>query len=88
MAACGGTFRSHLADNLGSFADNLGFANAFRAELVGAMFAIEIAYYKGWHNLWLETDSKLVTRSFTSINIVPWDLRNRWLDFISNKVSK
>ena len=31
-------------------------------------------------NLWLETDSQLVTLAFTSTLMVPWSLRNRWLN--------
>src|ERR1044072_6585490 len=31
-------------------------------------------------NLWLETDSQLVTLAFTSSLMVPWSLRNRWLN--------
>jgi hypothetical protein len=50
-AACGGMFRSSQADHLDSFANNLGIVNAFRAEPVAAMLAIEIAFYKGRHNL-------------------------------------
>lgn len=42
------------------------------------MLAIEIAFDKGWHNFWLECDSKLVVEAFKSDRIVPWHLRNRW----------
>jgi ribonuclease HI len=48
------------------------------AELQGAMLTIEIASQKGWHNIWLETDSMLVTLAFKSSKIVPWSVRNRW----------
>jgi len=42
------------------------------------MIAIEMAAQKGWSNLWLETDSMLVTLAFKSKTIVPCSLRNRW----------
>lgn len=48
------------------------------AEFVGVMLAIEIAFDKGWHNLWIECDSKLVLDAFKNISLVPWKLVNRW----------
>jgi len=63
-------------------ADNLGIANVYRVELVVVMLEIEIAFYKGWHNLGLKTNSKLVILVFSSINTVPWDLRNHWLEYM------
>jgi hypothetical protein len=42
------------------------------------MYAVvEIAYQKGWKNLWLETDSMLVVTAFKSSKIIPWQLKNR-----------
>lgn len=40
--------------------------------------AIELAYEKGWHNLWLKCDSQLVIHAIKTINVIPWFLRNRW----------
>lgn len=77
-AACGGIFRDANADFLGAFAVHLGKGSALNAELIGAMVAIEVAHLNNWHNLWLETDSKLVYLAFKSSKIVPWSLRNRW----------
>lgn len=76
----GGIFRNSEANFLGAFACNLGISNSLTAELNGAMLAIEIASQKGWNQLWLETDSVLVTQAFKSHKIVPWPLRNRWLN--------
>ena len=78
MAACGGLFRSDDSELLGAFAVNLGLTSAIFSELIRAMVAIEIAHHKGWHSLWLETDSMLVLLAFKSSNIVPWSLRNIW----------
>jgi ribonuclease HI len=80
LSSCGGIFRNSEAAFIGAFACNLGISNSLSAELHGAMFAIEIASQKGWTHLWLETDSVLVTLAFKSIKIVPWQLRNRWLN--------
>lgn len=52
------------------------------AELNGAMAAIEIAFSKGWFNLWLETDAKLVVQAFQDENVIPWYLKTRWKNCI------
>ncbi|MCI14308.1 ribonuclease H protein [Trifolium medium] len=46
IAGCGGIFRNHAADMLYCFAEPLGFASAYQAELSAAMAAIEIAFKK------------------------------------------
>lgn len=43
-----------------------------------AMTAIDIAVEKGWRNLWLEVDSKVVMLAFSSSFVVPWCISNRW----------
>ncbi|MCI09448.1 ribonuclease H protein [Trifolium medium] len=46
---------------------------------MAAIHAIGIANSKGWNNLWLETDSKLVQLAFKSSSfVVPWKISNRW----------
>jgi len=61
---------------------NMGNSNSLVAELNGAMFAIELAYQRGWRRLWIETDSMLVSLAFKSKSIVLWFLRNRWVNCI------
>jgi ribonuclease HI len=80
QASCAGVFRDNNTTFLGCFTVNLGIYSAFHAELIGVMYAIEIAFEKGWWNLWVETDSVLVTLAFKSPSMVPWFLRNRWLN--------
>jgi len=41
---------------------------------------VEIAFSKGWLNLWLETDSQLVLLAFKTKALIPCSLRNRWLN--------
>ncbi|GAU27921.1 hypothetical protein TSUD_160160 [Trifolium subterraneum] len=78
-ASCGGVFRDHNADFVYAFAEPLGFASSYFAELCGAMRAIEIAYDKNWLNIWLETDSSLVVAALKNpTKPVAWPLRNRW----------
>lgn len=62
---------------LGCFSDNLCIKHALYADLVGAMMAIELVFKNGWQK-WLDCDSLLVVKVFSSDNIVPWDIRNRW----------
>lgn len=67
------------ADHLGSFVVNIDNGNALKAELIGAIFAMEIAYQNNWGKLWLEIDSKLVVAAFKSNpSVLPWQLRQRW----------
>jgi ribonuclease HI len=67
---------------LGCFAQNLNISTDFLADLIGAMHAIEIASKKGWISLWLETNSQLVTLAFKNHGLVPWRLRNKWLNCV------
>jgi ribonuclease HI len=78
FSACGGIFRNADSSFLGVYALNIGVSTSLKAELIGAMIAIETATNKGWSNMWLESDSMLVVLAFSSARIVPWSLRNRW----------
>jgi ribonuclease HI len=78
-ASWGGVFRNYQANFLYAFAEPLGFASSYHAELCGAMQAVDIAFCRNWKNLWLETDSTLVVLAFNSNpQLIPWALRNRW----------
>lgn len=79
-SACGGIFRNYKADFVFCFAENTCAGNAFHAELSGAVRAIEIAASRNWTHLWLELDSTLVVNAFKNKSMVPWHLRNRWLN--------
>jgi ribonuclease HI len=48
--------------------------------LLGAIWAIEIAFQNQWFNLWLETDSELVVKAFYNHTLILWPPRNRWLN--------
>ncbi|KAK2417490.1 hypothetical protein QL285_039786 [Trifolium repens] len=83
LAGCGGVFRNHDADLLYCFAEPLGIASSFQAELCATMSAIEVAYKMNWNNIWIETDSTLVVLAFQNSNsMVPWYLRNRWSNIL------
>jgi len=67
---------------LGCFAHNLGLGSAILAEFCATISDIEIPSAKGWNNLWLERDSKIVMLAFTSNFMVPWYKRNRWFSYL------
>ncbi|KAK2424264.1 hypothetical protein QL285_034644 [Trifolium repens] len=78
-ASCGGIFRDHEANFIYAFAEPLGFASSYVAELCGAMRAIEIAFQQNWFNLWIESDSSVVVAAFSNpAKPVAWQFRNRW----------
>lgn len=79
-ASAGSFLRDHNGICIGCFAQNLGPVNAFHAEFSAAMLAIEAAHKLNTSCLWLETNSKLVVLSFKSPDMVPWQLKNRWLN--------
>nr|ABN08954.1 Ribonuclease H [Medicago truncatula] len=76
--ATGGVFRNWQTHSLGGFAQNIGHATCFKAELCAAIFAIEKSIEYNLRDIWLETDSKLVVKAFSSSEHVPWQLRTRW----------
>ncbi|KAK2364505.1 hypothetical protein QL285_089371 [Trifolium repens] len=79
LSSCSGIFRNNDVDILLCFAEPLGFASSYLAELQGALRAIEVAHQMNWKNLWIEIDSVLVVLAFKNPDIhVAWSLRNRW----------
>jgi len=79
-AAYGGIFRSLEGFTRGCFAQNLSTDSTFIIELFGAILAIEIVHNKNWTNIWLKTDSMLILLAFKNPLMIPWSLRNRWLN--------
>jgi ribonuclease HI len=87
-ASAGGIFRDKDGLCIGCFAQNLGNVNAFHAELMAAIIAMEIAQSRNFNFLWLETDSQLVYLALKSSSIIPWPIRNRWqncLNYVNSK---
>jgi ribonuclease HI len=76
-STCGGIFRNADSSFLGAYAFNIGVSTSLKAELLGAIIAIETAANKGWSYLWLKSDM-LVVHAFSYARIVPWSLRNHW----------
>jgi ribonuclease HI len=61
----------------------LGIASSLVAEIMGVILAIECAFDRNWNHLWLECDSSLVVLAFKSPSVIPWHLKNRWLNCIT-----
>lgn len=83
LEACAGIFRNNHGENMGCFANNLGVCNALFAEFMAVILAVECAYQTNWLNLWIKSDSKLVTLAVKSPQIVHWHIKNRWLNCLT-----
>ncbi|PNY05479.1 ribonuclease H [Trifolium pratense] len=73
-SACGGIFRNHHANYLGSFASCIYHSSVLYTESMEIVLVMEEAAARGWWNIWLESDSKTALGAFTNFDIVPWDL--------------
>ena len=54
--------------------------SALDAEVLAFLEAIRIAVSRGWHHIWLKTDSLVVVRYFQSPSLIPCRLRTQWLN--------
>ncbi|KAL8482891.1 hypothetical protein ACS0TY_025795 [Phlomoides rotata] len=74
-----GGFRDNFGVFRGCFAVSHGWGFAFEVELASALYIIELAHDRGWHNIWLESDSTYVVHILKSSDpAVPWSLLARW----------
>jgi len=53
LIACAGIFRNNQGASKGCFAAIIGIANSLHVELMGIILAVEIAFDKTWHHLWI-----------------------------------
>jgi len=47
------------------------------------MRTLELAKQRNYTHIWLETDSRIVVLAFKSTDIVPWQIRNRWINCLN-----
>ncbi|OVA20858.1 Ribonuclease H domain [Macleaya cordata] len=80
ISGCSGILRNSRGWDIGSFSAPLGTQTSFYAELIGAILTIAITWSNGWTNLWLQCDSSMVMQAFANSKIIPWHLRNLWLN--------
>ncbi|XP_050907957.1 uncharacterized protein LOC127121518 isoform X2 [Lathyrus oleraceus] len=83
LTTCGGIFKNRHGVAMKCFASNYDRQYAFCVELLGNFLAIKITHKRGWRNLWLETDFKLVSLAFKNSSSIPWRLKNRWFNCLS-----
>jgi len=79
-ASSRGIFRNANFEMLLCFAEKLDSENAFQAEIMGTMRAIEVAFLNNWRHLWLEMDYAMVVHALKSNTSIPCKLRNRWFN--------
>lgn len=64
---------------MGALCKQVGIHNAFAAELLAFMEAINIAFDKGWRKLWIEMDSLTLAKGMqTHIFKPPWKFSTLW----------
>ena len=79
LAAIGGIFRNYRGFSKGSFCKAIGVQNAFFAELLAFITAVDIAWHKGWFKIWFEMDSLTLVTSIQNDSFQPpWPLLIAW----------
>lgn len=78
LAGGGGIFRDHLGKFVACFAAFYDIQHAIYAELLSVILAVELAHAKGWHHLWIESDSTLVVDILIGNIQPPWSIASRW----------
>ncbi|XP_057791344.1 uncharacterized protein LOC131008487 [Salvia miltiorrhiza] len=81
--AAGGVFRDKFSWVRGCFHIKGGIGFAFEAELLAVISAIQIAFYKNWRYLWIESDSTYIVNLLHSRSLnVPWRFAARWREVL------
>ncbi|KAK2443533.1 hypothetical protein QL285_014623 [Trifolium repens] len=65
-AACGGLFRYHRADHVGSFAQNIDNGSVLHVEIAAIIIALERAAAHAWQRIWIESDSGSALSAFAN----------------------
>lgn len=74
----GFVIRNYKAEFMGAMTQNIGYASPLEAEFGACMLAMEKARELLFTNLWIETDSTVVVKAFTTMEGIPWRLFTRW----------
>lgn len=78
QAACGRIFRDFKGNLIGYFACYLASSSSIHSKLMGVITAIDIATQHSWNKIQLKCDSTVVIEAFSSSDIVPRHIRNKW----------
>ena len=79
----GAVFRDFRGHFLGAFAANIDIPSSIAAEVMAVIMAIELAWVRDWKHIWLEVDSSLVLDYIRCPALVPWQLKVRWFNCLS-----
>jgi hypothetical protein len=60
----------------------MGVLYTFHAEIMSVISAVEIAYSRGRHHLWLEANSLMVTLAYHNYDMISKWLQNRTLNCV------
>jgi len=82
--AYGGIFRDQFGAYMGGFSANLGDCSVFEVEIMGFIFAMELAARHHWRFIWIEGDSTSALLSFSNPSLVSIWWRNRWHNCFSH----
>ncbi|KAL8506943.1 hypothetical protein ACS0TY_017723 [Phlomoides rotata] len=75
----GAIFRNSRGFFVTAFTKSVGWGYPLEAELASIIHAMLFAYDRGWHSLWVESDSILAIHTLqTRIQVVPWRLQGLW----------
>ena len=81
LAGSRGIFRTASGLPRGVFAFSIGHNFTFITELLVSIKAVEIAWDKGWHSLWLECNSIYVLHMFHTHSIrAQWEISQQWMN--------
>jgi ribonuclease HI len=83
LAACGAIFRDYAGGFCCGFSCRLNVSSVLHLELLAIIISIEQAHQRGWSQVWVESDSQVSIQATKDKSIVPWDIRNRWLNCFS-----
>ncbi|KAL8492511.1 hypothetical protein ACS0TY_023916 [Phlomoides rotata] len=72
----GAIFRNSRGFFMAAFSNSVGWGYPLEAELAAILHAILFAFDRGWHSLWVESDSILAIQTMQKqIQIIPWRLQ-------------
>lgn len=83
LATCGGIFRNSMSGHISSFSNFIGKGNAISSKFIGDMVVVEFTSQNNCSHFWLKSDCLLVVQALSHLNLVPWKLKARRLDFIN-----
>lgn len=82
ICACGVMFRNANGNHVGYLSFFIGGGIALLAEFFAIIMAMEATINKNWDNNWIDSHSLIVVRGIQNPNLVPWPIKNCWMNCI------